>query len=135
MLRGLSRRSTTLPAFRAARTRTRRSSVGFTRRPPGLWLRTNYPEARFSCNSRVAVGERPSPTGTVGYDQETWDLTILEATGIYTPYVGGHNHMVDQFHPLNGDFLTNPNSPGLFDENCYCILSVTGSLPLWWTSN
>jgi hypothetical protein len=71
----------------------------------------------------------PIPDGQSGfYYQETWELTILEATGIYSPYVGGHNHMVDRFHSLNGDFLTNPNA-GPFDEDCYCIISV----PLWWS--
>jgi hypothetical protein len=69
------------------------------------------------------------------YYQETWELTIVQATGIYSKYVGGHNHMVDQFHSLNGDFLSNPNAPGPFDENCYCIISTPSDPPLWWTSN
>ena len=77
----------------------------------------------------------PIADGTGGYYyQETWELNILEATGTYAPYTGGHNHMVDQFHSLNGDFLTNLQA-GPFDENCYCIISVGGGLPLWWTSN
>jgi hypothetical protein len=58
--------------------------------------------------------------------QETWELTILNATGIYSPYQGGHNHMVDRADAL---------ASGLFDENCYCIISVGGGSPLWWTSN
>jgi hypothetical protein len=78
----------------------------------------------------------PIPDGQGGfYYEETWELTILAATGNYAPYVNGHNHMVDRFHSLNGDFLTNPNAPGPFDENCYCIISVAESLPLWWSSN
>lgn len=78
----------------------------------------------------------PIPDGHGGfYYQETWDLTILQATGIYSKYVGGHNHMVDRFHSLNGDFLSNPNAPGPFDENCYCIISAPSNPPLWWTSN
>lgn len=68
------------------------------------------------------------------YYQETWELNVLEATGIYSPYTGGHNHMVDRFHSLKGDFLTNA-AAGPLDENCYCIISVGGGLPLWWTSN
>ena len=77
----------------------------------------------------------PIPDGGTGfYYQETWELTIAQATGIYSQYVGGHNHMVDRFHSLNGDFLTNPNA-GPFDESCFCIISVEGSLPLWWSSN
>lgn len=74
----------------------------------------------------------PIPDGHGGfYYQETWELTVLQATGIYAPYVGGHNHMVDQFHALNGTLA----GPGPFDENCYCIISTAGSLGLWWTSN
>jgi hypothetical protein len=76
----------------------------------------------------------PIADGAGGYYyQETWELDILEGTGIYSPYTGGHNHMVDRFHSLKGDFLTNA-SAGPFDENCYCIISVGGGLPLWWTS-
>jgi hypothetical protein len=69
----------------------------------------------------------PIPDGQGGvYLEETWELTILAATGIYAPYNGGHNHMVDRFHSL---------ASGQFDENCYCIISIQESLPLWWSSN
>lgn len=68
----------------------------------------------------------PIPDGQGGaYLEETWELTIRDATGIYSPYKGGHNHMVDRFHAL---------VDGQFDENCYCIISVPESLPLWWSS-
>src|SRR4029077_9164955 len=30
----------------------------------------------------------------------TFELTILEATGVYRSFVGGHNHMVDKLHFL-----------------------------------
>src|SRR5882762_10208013 len=30
----------------------------------------------------------------------TFELTILEGTGIYNPFTGGHNHMVDRLHFL-----------------------------------
>jgi hypothetical protein len=30
----------------------------------------------------------------------TFELTILEGTGIYKPFAGGHNHMVDKLHFL-----------------------------------
>jgi hypothetical protein len=75
-----------------------------------------------------SFGENPPiPDGQGGeYLQETWELTILAATGNYTPYVGGHNHMVDRFHAL---------ANGQFDESCFCIISVAESLPLWWSSN
>ena len=44
----------------------------------------------------------------------TFELTILEATGIYRRFEGGHNHMVDKLH-----FLAN----GSLDEHCFCIIS------------
>ena len=44
----------------------------------------------------------------------TEELTILEATGIYRSFVGGHNHMVDKLH-----FLAN----GDIDEYCFCNIS------------
>jgi len=46
----------------------------------------------------------------------TFELTILEATGIYQPFVGGHNHMVDKLHQL---------ANGSFDEYCFCFISRT----------
>ena len=44
----------------------------------------------------------------------TFELTILEATGIYRPFVGGHNHMVDKLHFL---------ASGGIDEYCFCFIS------------
>ena len=58
--------------------------------------------------------------------QSTFELDILDATGIYSPYKGGHNHMVDRIDVLTG---------GIFDESCFCIISEAGGSPLWWTSN
>ncbi len=67
------------------------------------------------------------PDGQGGfYFEGTFELPVLEATGIYSPFVGGHNHMVDRLHLLFN---------GKFDENCYCIISLPSSLPLWWSSN
>jgi hypothetical protein len=49
----------------------------------------------------------------------TWELTILEATGIYRPFVGGHNQMVDTLHLLApGD-----GSGGADEVACYCHIS------------
>jgi hypothetical protein len=45
----------------------------------------------------------------------TWELTILEATGIYRPFVGGHNTMVDTLH-----FLA---SGGVDEVACFCHIS------------
>ena len=44
----------------------------------------------------------------------TFELTILEATGIYRRFVGGHNHMVDKLHFL---------ASGEVDEYCFCFIS------------
>ena len=44
----------------------------------------------------------------------TFELTIIEATGIYRPFVGGHNHMVDKLHFL---------ASGDVDEYCFCYIS------------
>ena len=48
----------------------------------------------------------------------TFELTILEATGIYRPFVGGHNHMVDKLH-----FLSPGDGSGGIVEHCFCFIS------------
>ena len=57
------------------------------------------------------------------YDEGTFELTILEATGVYSAFKGGHNHMVDRLHqlvagPIFGGF---PSSG--YVEFCFCIIS------------
>src|SRR5205807_4432853 len=57
----------------------------------------------------------------------TFELTILEGTGIYKPFVGGHNHMVDKLH-----FLAPGDGSGGADEYCFCFISrqcTTASTP------
>jgi len=44
----------------------------------------------------------------------TFDLDILEATGRYKSFAGGHNKMVDILHHL---------ADGSFVEHCICIIS------------
>jgi hypothetical protein len=57
----------------------------------------------------------PFPDGTGGnYLEGTFELAILEATGIYQAFQGGHNHMVDRLHHL---------ANGSFDEFCFCNIS------------
>jgi hypothetical protein len=46
----------------------------------------------------------------------TWELTIVEATGVYHPFEGGHNHMVDRLHQL-ADGMS-------YDEFCFCNIST-----------
>jgi opacity protein-like surface antigen len=48
------------------------------------------------------------------YLKGTFELTILEATGVYSSFAGGHNHMVDTLHQL---------SDGNYDESCFCHIS------------
>jgi hypothetical protein len=58
----------------------------------------------------------PHPDGSGGFFLEgTFELTIIEATGIYRAFQGGHNHMVDRLHQL-------PNGTS-FDEFCFCNIS------------
>ena len=44
----------------------------------------------------------------------TFELVILEATGVYSNFTGGHNHMVDKLHKL---------ASGQFDEFCFCNIT------------
>jgi hypothetical protein len=55
------------------------------------------------------------PDGEGGnYLVGTFDLGIVEATGIYQPFVGGQNKMVDILHiQANGRYV----------EHCICVVS------------
>jgi hypothetical protein len=44
----------------------------------------------------------------------TFELDVIEGTGIYRSVVGGHNHMVDRLHFL---------ASGDIDEYCFCFVS------------
>ena len=44
----------------------------------------------------------------------TYELDILEATGIYKSFGGGHIHMVDVLHRT---------AAGIFIEHCFCYIS------------
>ena len=69
---------------------------------------------RFTGSDTVFV-----PDGVGGrYLEGTFDLTVLEATGIYRSFVGGHNHMVDRLH-----FLAPGDGSGGVDEYCFCFVS------------
>jgi hypothetical protein len=64
------------------------------------------------------------PDGKGGqFDEGTFELTILEATGIYKAFEGGHNHMVDRLHQLvaGAPFAGFPMSG--YNEFCFCIIS------------
>jgi hypothetical protein len=64
------------------------------------------------------------PDGRGGqYDEGTFELTVLEATGVYSAFTGGHNHMVDRLHQfVAGPAFTNFPLSG-YDEFCFCIVS------------
>ncbi len=58
----------------------------------------------------------PPPDGVGGQFLEgTFELTIVEATGVYRAFKGGHNHMVDKLHSLKD---------GSFNEFCFCNIST-----------
>jgi hypothetical protein len=44
----------------------------------------------------------------------TFELDVIQGTGIYRSVVGGHNHMVDRLHFL---------ASGDIDEFCFCFVS------------
>ena len=48
----------------------------------------------------------------------TFELDVIEGTGIYRSIVGGHNHMVDKLH-----FLAPGDGSGGLDEYCFCFVS------------
>ncbi len=58
----------------------------------------------------------PFPDGMGGtFLEGTFELTIIEANGVYRAFAGGHNHMVDRLHLL---------ANGSFDEFCFCNIST-----------
>jgi hypothetical protein len=59
------------------------------------------------------------PDGAGGrYLDGTFELTVLEGTGIYQSFAGGHNHMIDRLH-----FLAPGDGSGGADEYCFCFVS------------
>ena len=69
---------------------------------------------RFTSNDTVFVDDGHGGRFLEG----TFELTILEATGIYRSFAGGHNHMVDKLH-----FLPPGDGSGGLDEYCFCFIS------------
>jgi hypothetical protein len=65
--------------------------------------------ARFVGDDTVVT-----PDGSGGiFITGTYELDILEATGIYQSFAGGHIHMVD---------VLQVTATGLFVEHCFCII-------------
>ena len=65
---------------------------------------------RFTGSDVVFVDDGAGGQFLVG----TFELTIVEATGVYRSFVGGHNHMVDRLHFL---------ASGAVEEFCFCFIS------------
>ena len=64
------------------------------------------------------------PDGSGGqYDEGTFELTILEATGVYSAVKGGHNHMVDRLHQLVAGPIFGGFPSAGYNEFCFCIIS------------
>jgi hypothetical protein len=60
-------------------------------------------------------GFTPTPDGLKGnFLNGTFELNILEATGVFQSFKHGHNHMVDRLHQL---------ANGSFDEYCFCFIT------------
>ena len=69
---------------------------------------------RFTSYNVITV-----PDGSGGsFLQGTAELTILEATGIFRHFAGGHNLMLDNLH-----FLSPGDGSGGADEYCVCFIS------------
>lgn len=73
-------------------------------------LRKGALTAQFVGQDTVVI-----PDGEGGiYIIGTYELDILEATGIYQSFAGGHIHMVDVLHRT---------AAGIFIEHCFCYIS------------
>jgi hypothetical protein len=65
------------------------------------------------------VTTRNDPDGEGGFQVEgTYELNVVEATGLYRSYVGGHNQMWDRLH-----LLTPGHGTGGAVEYCFCFIS------------
>jgi hypothetical protein len=69
---------------------------------------------RFTDNDFVFEDDGAGGRFLVG----TFELDVIEGTGIYRSVVGGHNHMVDRLH-----FLAPGDGSGGIDEYCFCFVS------------
>ena len=112
------------PVFGIPESREQDRSIGtFFVQPTGSLCAYELPGGALAMSfSSVPPGAPPGfnafvpfPDGTGGnYLEGTFELVILEATGIYRGFQGGHNHMVDRLHQL---------ANGNFDEFCFCNIS------------
>lgn len=75
----------------------------------------DLPGGSFSAKFLPAHADEEILSGAGGSftDDGTFKLDILEATGIYQGFVGGHIHMVD---------ILKKRADGTFLENCFCTI-------------
>jgi hypothetical protein len=71
-----------------------------------------YPDVGF--NTFVPFPDGQGQGGS--FLEGTFELSILDATGIYKHFKGGHNHMVDRLHQLDA-------AGTKFSEFCFCNIS------------
>ena len=78
----------------------------------------HIPGGSFAMRFDFTESEFPTSTVDDGMGGQilfgTWELDVIEGTGIYKSIVGGRNHMDDRLH-----FLAN----GDIDEFCLCFVS------------
>ena len=81
----------------------------------------DLPGGSFSAKFNFATGAHFTrlppgpPTGLVSWTLDgTFELDILEATGIYEPFADGYIHMVDILKFRVGD--------GILLEDCFCTI-------------
>jgi len=79
----------------------------------------DFPGGALSMQFLPQNNLRTDPDGQGGSIlQGTWELNVLEATGVFRGFVGGHNHMLDNLH-----FLAPGDGSGGVDEYCVCFIS------------
>ena len=101
MARTRQRRSTPSAELRATRIWTRRSATSTCSSRAGTCVPTTSPEAHLRCGSQgegATTFSIPDGAGTGRFLIGTFELDVIEGTGIYRSIVGGHNHMDDILH-------------------------------------
>lgn len=112
------------PVFGITQSRDQDSFIGnFYVQPTGSLCAYDLPGGALAMSfNSVPPGAPPGFNGFVPFPdgaggsflEGTFELIILEATGIYRAFQGGHNHMVDRLHQL---------ADGSFDEFCFCNIT------------
>jgi len=113
------------PVFGVPESRERGTAIGsFYVSPANNLCAYQLPEGAIAMQFTSGGFPMVIPDGRGGqFDEGTFELTILEATGVYSAFAGGHNHMVDRLHQLvAGPVFADFPSSG-YNEFCFCIIS------------